>query len=228
MAAVTIVRRTETLSMSGGDNEETADAGQPKNGPVRAASGAANNSDRSKEKGADGQCRRPLNCASVAWNGPFTGVSLILAELLADAAHFAGDVVDVQNHFHHADLLIIDSFIKLCLDFFFTNVINLESQRDSGQRTCVGGVTGGDRFSSEAGSLTFSGAQQNNDVLGTILFGEFLNTLLVFQIHCTSGRSDEALRRGENNFGTGRLSTRCDSGAGDAVTVTDDDDFLAI
>ena len=153
---------------------------------------------------------------------------LILAELLADRAHFAGDIVDVQNHLHHADLLVIDSFIEFCLDFFFTNVINLESQRDSSQRTGKSGVTSSDRLSSEAGSLTLRCAQQNNDVLCAILFGEVLNTLLVFQIHCTSGSSDEALRRGENNFGTGRLGAGCNSGAGDTVTVTDDDDFLTV
>ena len=170
------------------------------------------------DKGATANAAAPILCVC----------GLIFAELLADRAHFAGDIVDIQNHFHHADLLVIDSFIKLCLDFFFTNVINLESQRDSSQRTGKSGVTIGNRLSSEAGSLTLRCAQQNNDVLCAILFGEFLNTLLVFQIHCTCGRSDEALRRGENNFGAGRLSTRCDSGAGDAVTVTDDDDLLAI
>ena len=66
MAAVTIVRRTDTLSMSGGDNEKTADAGQPKNGPEWAASGAANNSDRRIEKGGGRQMPPPPYCASVA------------------------------------------------------------------------------------------------------------------------------------------------------------------
>ena len=195
---------------SGGDIE--------RNGPMQGSPDAAIYDGKDGTRGRTATAAAPSLCVC----------GLILAELLADRAHFAGDIVDIQNHLHHADLLVIDSFIKLCLDFFFTNVINLESQRDSSQRTCIGGVTIGDRLSSEAGSLTFSGAQQNDNVLGTVLFGEFLNTLLVFQIQCTSGRSDEALRRGENNFGTGRLSTRCDSGAGDAVTVTDDDDFLAI
>ena len=162
-------------------------------------------------------------------SSPFACIlAQILAELLADAAHFVGDIVNVQNHLHHTDLIVIDVSVELFLHFSFAHMINLESQRDSSQRTGERGVTIGDRLSSEAGSLTFRCAQQNNDVLCAILFGEFLNTLLVFQIHCTCGRSDEALRRGENNFGAGRLSTRCDSGAGDAVTVTDDDDFLAI
>ena len=79
-------------------------------------------------------------------------------------------------------------------------MINRKSKLDSCQRTCVGGVTVGDRLSSESGSLAFSCAQENYYVLGAVLIGEFLDALLVFQIHCACGRSDKALGGGEYYF----------------------------
>ena len=105
-------------------------------------------------------------------------------------------------------------------------MVNLESQLDSCQRTGVSRVTVGDRLSSQAGSLALSGAQQNDYVLGTILLSELLDPLLILQIHCTSGSSDEALRRGEHDFSASALRTGLDGLTGDTVTVTDDDDLL--
>ena len=74
--------------------------------------------------------------------------------------------------------------------------------------------------------LTLRSAQQNNDVLGAILLSELLDSLLIFQIHCTSGGSDEALRRGKDDLGAGGLGAGLDGHTGDAVAVTDDDDLL--
>ena len=119
---------------------------------------------------------------------------LKLAVLFADTGHFVHDIVNVKNHFHHANLLIVNGGIKLRLDFRLAHVVNPESQLDSCQRTGVSRVTIGDRLSSQAGSFALRCAQQNDDVLGAILFGEFLDPLLILQIHCTGGRSDEAFR----------------------------------
>lgn len=124
----------------------------------------------------------------------------ILAVLLPDSAHLVDDIVNVENHLHHADLLVINIGIEFCLYLRFTYVINRKSKLDSCQRTCVGGVTVGDRLSSESGSLAFSCAQENYYVLGAVLIGEFLDALLVFQIHCACGRSDKALGGGEYYF----------------------------
>ena len=61
MAAVTIVRRTETLSLCPEETmKKTADAGQPKNGPERAAPGAANNSDSGRKRGRTANAAAPL------------------------------------------------------------------------------------------------------------------------------------------------------------------------
>ena len=117
-----------------------------------------------------------------------------LAVLFANAGHFADDIVNIQNHLHHTDLILINVRIKFFLHFRFAHMENLESQRDPCQWTGVGRVTISDRLSSETGSLTFRSAQQNHNVLSAILLGELLNTLLIFQIQCTSGRSDETLR----------------------------------
>jgi hypothetical protein len=53
-----------------------------------------------------------------------------------------------------------------------------------------------------------------------MLFTEFQNSLLVFQVHCTCGGSDEAFGRGENDIAAGRFSTQCYCLAGNAITVT--------
>ena len=150
----------------------------------------------------------------------------IFAELLANRSHFLDDVIYIQNHFHHAHLLIINGGVKFALDLRLTDMIYLESQRDSCQRTGIGGVTIGDCLSGEAGSFSFSCPQENDDVLRAILFGKLLDPLLIFQIHCTSGRSDEALSRGKYNFCSGALRTGLDSLAGNAVPITDNDHFL--
>ena len=126
----------------------------------------------------------PLSCSDLE----------ILAELFSDRGHFTDDVIDVKNHFHHGYCFVIDGRIKFFLYLRFYNMVDCESQRDSCQRTCISGVTSGDCFSSESGSFAFSSAKENDNVLRTILLSKFLNSLLVFQIHCTSGRSDEAFR----------------------------------
>ena len=62
-------------------------------------------------------------------------------------------------------------------------------------------------------------------VITTILSLVLIFTFAIGLTGC--GGSDEALRRGENNFGSGRLGAGCDRRAGNTVTVTDDDDFFA-
>jgi hypothetical protein len=102
-----------------------------------------------------------------------------------------------------------------------------ESQRDPCQRTGESRVTCGDRLSRETGGFTLSGTQENNNVLSTILIGKVQNTLLIFQIHCTCGSSNEALCRGEDNFGTGSDGAGLDGGAGNSVTVANGNDLFS-
>ena len=102
-----------------------------------------------------------------------------------------------------------------------------ESQRDSCQWAGEGRVTCGDRLSSEAGSFTLSSAQKNDNVLCAILIGKLQNTLLIFQIHCTCGSSNEALCRGKDNLCTGSNGTCLDRRAGNTVAVTDGNDLFA-
>ncbi len=150
----------------------------------------------------------------------------ILAELLADGSHFLDDIVNVKNHFHHADLLLINSSVKLLLNLRLAHMIHLESQLDSCQRTGESGVTIGNRLSSKTGSLALSSTQKNNNVLGAILLSKLLYSLLVFQIHCTSGGSHEALSRGKHNFSTSALGTGSNSLTGNAIAVADNNNLL--
>ena len=106
-------------------------------------------------------------------------------------------------------------------------MINRKSQLDSCQGTCEGGVTIGNRLSSQAGSFAFGSTEQNNNVLCTVLLSQSQDALLIFQIHCTSGGSHKALRGGEHHLGTCALSASLDGLSRNAVTVTDDDDLLA-
>ena len=102
-----------------------------------------------------------------------------------------------------------------------------KSQLDSCQGACESGVTIGNRLSSQSGSFAFSSTEQNNNVLCTVLFSQSQDTLLVFQVHCTSGSSHKALRGGEHHLGTCALSALLDGHSGNAVTVTNDDNLLA-
>ena len=148
--------------------------------------------------------------------------------LFTDTGHFADDIVNVQHHLHHTDLLIIDSFIKLCLDFRLTYMINPESQRDSCQRTCKSGVTVRHGLGCQTGTLALGSTQQNHNVFCSVLLHELLDSLLILQIHSTCGRSDEALGRGEHDFGASALGTGRNGHTGDTVTVTDDDGLSAL
>ena len=71
-------------------------------------------------------------------------------------------------------------------------------------------------------------AEENDNVLSAILIREIKNSLLIFQIHCTCGCSDEALRRREDDLCASSLCTFFDGRAGNAVSVADDDNFLTI
>ena len=154
-------------------------------------------------------------------------LSQVLAELRADTAHLIDDVVNIEDHFHHTDLFLVDCFVKLCLYLRLANMKYRESQRDPCQRTGEGRVTSGDRLSCETGRLTLSGTQKNDNVLRAILIGEVQNTLLIFQIHCTCGSSNEALCRGKDNLGTGSDGAGLNGGAGNAVAVTDRNDLFS-
>lgn len=153
--------------------------------------------------------------------------ALILAVLFADGGHFVNYIVNIQNHLHHLYLLAIYVRIEFRLYFRLAHMIHPESQLDSCQRTCESGVTIGDGLGSETGSLALSSTQKNNNVLGAILLGQGLYAPLILKVHCTGGRSDKALRRGEDNICTCALSAQFDSLSGNAVTVTDYDDLLA-
>ena len=150
----------------------------------------------------------------------------VLAVVSTDTAHLVDNVVNVENHFHHTDLFLVDRFVKLCLYLRLANMKYRESQRDPCQRTGKSRVTGGDRLSCETGRLTLSCTQKNDNVLRAILIGEVQNTLLVFQIHCTCGSSNEALCRGKDNLGTGSDGTGLNGGAGNTVAVADSNDLF--
>ena len=84
-----------------------------------------------------------------------------------------------------------------------------------------------DSLSSKTGSFSLSSPQENDDVLRAVLLGKFLDPLLIFQIHCTGGRSDEAFGRGKYNLCSGALRTGLNGLTGDTVPVADNDYLLA-
>ena len=71
-------------------------------------------------------------------------------------------------------------------------------------------------------------AYDDDDVFGTVFISKFLDTSLVFQVHCTCARSNEALGGGKYHFAAGLLDTGLDRFAGYAVAIADDDDFLPL
>src|SRR5699024_12682601 len=101
------------------------------------------------------------------------------------------DFVNIKNHFHHADLLIVYRFIKLFFQFWFTNVICRESKLDPCQWTCECRVTSSNCFSCKTSSFTFSSTKYYYQVFWSEFICEFFNPLLILKIHCACARSDE-------------------------------------
>ena len=152
----------------------------------------------------------------------------VLAVVVADSRHLVTNVVEIENHLHHGDLVIVDVLRNLCLNLRLADVVNRESQLDPSQRTCEGRVAIGDGLSRQTSALAVSGTKDNGNVLSAILLCELLDTLLVLQVHCTCSRSNEALGRREDHFATGRFGTSLDGITGDTITVTDSDDLLSL
>ena len=103
-----------------------------------------------------------------------------------------------------------------------------ESQRDSSQGSGEGGIAQGDRFGIDFRPFGVGRTENHYDVFRTILLSGVLDALLIFQIHGSCGRSDEALGRGEHDFGASALGTGRNGHTGDTVTVTDDDGLSAL
>ena len=103
----------------------------------------------------------------------------ILAEISADSAHLANDIVDIQNHFHHTALLIINSGVNFFLNLRLTCMINRKSQLDSCQWTSESRVTSSYGFSCKTCSFAFSSTKNNNDVFCTVFFGQIQYPFLI-------------------------------------------------
>jgi len=137
------------------------------------------------------------------------------------------DVIDVENHLHHAYLIFVDIFVELFLHLRFAHVVASESQLDSRQWTSERGVSSLDRLSGQTGGFAFCSTHDNDNVLGAELLCEFLNPPLVLQVHGASCRSDEALSRGEHDFAASGLDASRNCLAGYAIAVANYDNFLA-
>src|SRR5699024_3152440 len=116
----------------------------------------------------------------------------VLAVLLPDAGHFADDIINVQHHLHHGDLLVIDGGIELSLHFGLAHMENRESQRDSCQRTGISGIAIGHCLSGQTGGLALGSAQQNDDVRRAILLGDLLDSPLILRSIRTSASQTKA------------------------------------
>ena len=102
-------------------------------------------------------------------------------------------------------------------------MVDLETQLGLRQCTCVGGITEHHRLGSDLGRFRIGGSEQYEQSLRAVLLGEALDHLLALQVHCTRGRSDEALGRCEYDLACRRLDARSDCGSGDAVAFAEDD-----
>src|SRR5699024_2224849 len=125
--------------------------------------------------------------------------------LLSDSCHLGNDIIYIENHLHHADLLIIDSLVKFFLHLRLAYVINLKSKLDSCQWTCESRISCCNSLSCKTCSLALCSSENYNKVLRAVLVSKLLYSLLVFQIHCACARSDEALRGREYHFPASRL-----------------------
>ena len=102
-----------------------------------------------------------------------------------------------------------------------------ESQRDSSQGSGEGGIAQGDRFGIDFRPFGVGRTENHYDVFRTILLSGVLDALLIFQIHGSCGRSDEAFGGGEQDFRTGVGEDIRHGGAGNAVPFAKQQKLLA-
>ncbi len=113
-------------------------------------------------------------------------------------------------------------------DLGFGHVIDGESQRDSGQRTCVRGITRGDRLSHHLDVPDLGGSEDHDQSFLALFVEDALDLGLFVQVRGTGARSDKALIQLEQHLGTGAARHCRDGRRLYSVTLADRDDLLAM
>ena len=129
-------------------------------------------------------------------------ILLSFSDLFANSVHLFANVVYIQHHFHHADLLIIYRLIDLLFDLRLAYVVTWEFQRNPCQTPCKCRISESYCLCSEAACLSFCSAYEYYQIICSVLIVELFYSLLILQIHGSGSRSDEALGRAEYDLGS--------------------------
>jgi hypothetical protein len=107
-------------------------------------------------------------------------------------------------------------------------VIDGESQRDSGQRTCICGVARGDRLSHHLDVPDLGGSEDHDQPFLALFVVDALDLGLLIQVRGTGARSDKALIQLEQHLGTSAARHCRDGRRLYSVPFADRDDLLAM
>ena len=106
-------------------------------------------------------------------------------------------------------------------------MIDGQSQSNAGKRPCPARVSINYGLSIEFGTVGIRNSQNYDDVLPSVLLGNLLNTLLTFQVKCSSCGSDKALGLSQHRFGTGAPDTGLNSWTLYSIPLAENNDFLS-
>jgi hypothetical protein len=126
------------------------------------------------------------------------------AAVLAAAAYLGegpGDLVHVQDDFHQLQVLLIARLINLGFDLRLNNVVHGQAQGDPRQRPGPSRVPVRHGLSIEFLTVGIGSAEDDDEVLLAVLFGDLLDTLLTLQVKGTGRGSDKALCLHEERLG---------------------------
>src|SRR5262249_39888569 len=126
------------------------------------------------------------------------------------------------------NLLRVHLRIDLLLDLVLEYVNDREPQRDSCERAHICRVARGHGLTGDLERFGVGGAEDDDQIVAPETVSNRLDLSLAFRVHRSSSRSDEALREGEHDLGSGRRETRRDRLSGDPVTLAERDRLATV
>ena len=163
----------------------------------------------------------------VSLSGSFVRRSLALL-LLTHPVQALGDFRYVQGHFHQCQVFLVDLGVNLRLYLRLHDVIDGQVHGHAGEGASPAGVAVDDRLSVKLGAIRIGGAQDDHQVVFTVLVDDFLDTFLTLRVKRTGGGSDKALGLHQQRLGAGALHALGNSRALNAVPFADNDDLLPL
>ena len=138
------------------------------------------------------------------------------------------DQVHLENHLRDADFLVVQCRVNLFFDFGFGDVVDGEAVRRAGKSSGPGRIAFGHSHRVQLGSLRGRRAQQDDQVIGPDPVDRLLDLYLTFQVKCSRGSSNEAVRDRQRHLGSKRVRYFGEDFTLDSVAFAERYDLLAV